>query len=251
MAKELRQTFNSLSSIWKFVEKRNKVLDPRNPLPTVVGGGRSSRPEVAFIFINPTARNASTRSGWSGPRYPFIGTKQVWKIFHRARLIEDAVAEAIQAREYWDEQFAEQVYEHLEQSGFYLTNLVKWTGPDGSLPEQRLVQAYLPLLLAELEIVRPKRIVTFGLLPTKAIIGKHLRMEEIYKQTVARRAPVYLQSEGSKWQVMPCYFPVGRGNPRRAVDMLSLLAQDLVRDTNRTRKASGRGGSKPLAHLPI
>ena len=112
----------------------------------------------------------------------------------------------------------------LRERGIYLTNLVKWTGPDGSLPDRDKIGLFLPLMVREIEIVSPKYVVTFGSLPFKYLTGQVIKLKDHYNQVVRQG----LQSEevqigSAKTRIIPCYFPVGRGNPRRAVEILKLV----------------------------
>lgn len=214
----------NLEQLWKEVRELNHNHFPNHKLAPILGGGQSKNPKVMFVFINPTARNISSDPKWEGPRYPFIGTKSVWRVFHRAGFLTGSLISQIEANSNWSVEFAGELEGFLREHGLYLTNLVKWTGPDGSLPDRDKIGLFLPLMVREIEIVAPKYVVTFGSLPFKYLTGQVVKLEDYYNQVVRQG----LQSEevqigSAKTRIIPCYFPVGRGNPKRAVEILKLV----------------------------
>lgn len=215
----------NLPALWRHVHTLNRDHFPDNRLMPIGGGGRTRRPEVMFVFINPTHRNASSSPDWSGPRYPFIGTREVWRVFHRAGLLPDTWMERIEGLESWTPRFAEELEGFLKSRGLYLTNLVKWTGSDASLPGRNKIGLFLPVMRREIELVQPRRIVAFGLIPLKHLTGRSIRLEDYHSQALKDRSLRTFPLEGVAHSagVVPCYFPVGRGNPSRAVELLNLL----------------------------
>ncbi|MEX1061804.1 MAG: uracil-DNA glycosylase family protein [Patescibacteria group bacterium] len=214
-----------LSALWQEVEELNRRNFPKSNLKPILGGGKDNRPEIMFVFINPTYRNISAHPAWSGPRYPFIGTREVWRIFNRAGFLPSNLMKKIESFIPWPVGLAEELEEFLKEEGLYLTNLVKWTGEDSTLPDFKKIALFRPLLLREIELVEPRYIVAFGLLPFKHLTGKTIKMGDYYGEVKAtgRLAAYPLQEAFSTGQVIPCYFPVGRGNPKRAVEILKLL----------------------------
>jgi uracil-DNA glycosylase len=217
-----------LKSLWKEVYEANKKHFP-GPFMPILGGGCVFRPKIMFVFINPTARNISSDPGWKGPRFPFIGTKQVWRIFHRAGLFDDGLMAAIE-KSPWTVEFANRVMGFLEEKRFYITNIVKWTGADATLPDPAKINLFLPLFVREMEIVQPEHIVTFGLIPFERLTSKKINLGEYYTESVkSRRLRSYdLVGSSFKTKVIPCYFPVGRGNPRQAVELLKMVNKQIL-----------------------
>ena len=214
-----------LEDLWKEVETLNQRHFPDNHLRPILGGGRTSRPRMMFVFINPTVRNISSNRKWKGPRFPFIGTRQVWKVFHRAGLFDDGLMEYITDNNTWSLEFTDAVLSFLKRRSFYFTNLVKWTGHDAALPNSEKIRLFLPILKKEIEIVQPEHIVAFGLLPFESITGQKLTLREYYSEVMrTKRLTHFDVGIGSNMRkVIPCYFPVGRGNPERAVELLTLI----------------------------
>lgn len=219
------QDCSSLSQLWKCVGKLNRQHFPENSLAPIVGNGESQKPKFMFVFINPTKRNISSEKNWKGPRFPFIGTRQVWRVFHKADLFDYSLMDRINAGSDWTLEFTDKVLAFLKKRGFYFTNIVKWTGHDAGLPDSEKIKLFLPVLKKEIEIVRPKYAVAFGLIPFEGLTGKKIRLAEYYKTAVkSGKLKTYdLKVNSVKTKVIPCYFPVGRGNPKRAVEILKLL----------------------------
>jgi uracil-DNA glycosylase len=83
------------------------------------------------------------------------------------------------------------------------------------------------LLWREIELVRPRRIVAFGILPFRHLTGRAIRLDHYFSLMERRGSIEYVPALRGRWPVAPCYFPVGRGNPRRATFILRLLAAEL------------------------
>jgi len=203
----------------------NKKHFPQHELQPILGGGKTSRPKVMFVFINPTAANISSRPGWNGPRFPFIGTKQVWRVFHKAGMLDQALMDRIDADSNWSLEFTDRVLSFLKQKDIYLTNIVKWTGHDATLPDSEKIRLFLPVLKREIKIVRPEYVITFGLIPFEKLTGQKIKLSEYYSDAMrcGRLKHFDLQLGSINTKVIPCYFPVGRGDPKRATELLKFV----------------------------
>lgn len=215
----------TLENLWEYTEDLHKQMFPNNTLSPIMAGGKLHNPKYMFVFINPTYKNVSSDPAWKGKRRPWTGTKYIWKIFNNAGHFDSELLTEIQKQDIWDTAFADKVYSHLEDRGFYFTNLVKWTGETGDLPDSTKVKTFLPILLQEIRIVQPKYIVTFGLMPFTALTNSQLNLGEYYEASTKEKAlrPFLLTLDGTINKIIPCYFPVGRGNPKRATALLNLL----------------------------
>jgi DNA polymerase len=214
-----------LEQLWEHTFNLHKNLYPQNKLAPIMAGGRTKRPKFMFVFINPTYRNISSDPRWDGKRRPWTGTKYIWKIFNTAGLFDDSLLNEISNKREWDPDFADKVYSHLNERSFYFTNLVKWTGDTGDLPDKQKVNTFLPIMLREIELVEPDYIITFGLIPFNALINEPIKLKDYFDECYSSR---YLKTFDLKIQnnlikVIPCYFPVGRGDPNRAIELLKLL----------------------------
>ena len=63
---------------------------------SVYGGGKEKNPELCLVFINPTARNIATDKNWTGVRYQWLGTKQIWQFLTKAGLFSEELNNKIQ-----------------------------------------------------------------------------------------------------------------------------------------------------------
>ena len=57
-------------------------------LTSIYNGGCTNNPDICFIFMNPTGRNVASDPNWKGRRSPWIGTKNIWKLFYRISLLD-------------------------------------------------------------------------------------------------------------------------------------------------------------------
>lgn len=209
---------------------RAKSFDDGNSLPDVTGGGQVDRPDFALVFINPTIRNASTHSAWRGIRHPWIGTRPVWKVLKNGGVLKDSVFDEVAMRRVWDEEFAARIYTGVAMDRAYITNLVKWTGPNGDLPTVQMVRAFAALTRRELEIVQPRVVIAFGSMPFRALGGQSVRLGGILDiaRTGSRIPNAFVFD--TEIPMFPCYFPVGRGNPGGAETVLRAVVQQCKRD---------------------
>ncbi len=214
-----------LKDLWEDVRLVNKEHFPDNKLKPILGNGKTSKPKIMFVFINPTHLNISSKLSWKGPRYPFIGTKPVWRVFHRAGMLSDGLMRRIENNE-WSAEFAEELLIFLKSKSYYLTNLVKWTGSDAALPDSRKINLFLPILEKEIEIVKPEYIVTFGLIPFKALAKQEIRLKDYYEEAMKNKNLRVFETriKTHNTKIIPCYFPVGRGEPGKAKDLLRMVS---------------------------
>ena len=198
-------------------------------LDAISGAGLIKRPELALVFINPTHRNISTSQSWTGLKAPWIGCANIWQLFAETGLISQNINQAIQAvKTNWTEQFATDVYSHVADQGLYITNIVKWAGLDAKLPEREKVKLYTPLLLEELRMVQPKRIIAFGQLTFEGMLRElGVKPQEkfgVMNEIILDIGVIQSISTGIG-EITPCYFPVGQGikNRTKAVDILRII----------------------------
>ena len=205
----------ALENLWK---ETDSCKTCSSNLQHVLGAG--ARKGLMIVFINPTARNMSSNPSWRGPRFPFIGRKRPWDIFEKIGWIDKSLLEEINKKENkWTYQFAEKVESYLKKRELYLTNIIKCTGKDATLPKISEIKSQLHIFEKEVELVDPKIIVSFGSLTTKAILKRDIKMSDLYKK------PEFFDVEikKKKYKVFPCLYPIGRGNPKQAIEMLAYL----------------------------
>lgn len=213
-----------LNEIWKEVDKLSKKFPSKhNP---IMGNGKCNNPKFMLVFINPTKANISSSPDWKGFRAPFIGTKPIWRVLYKAGWFNAQLMKVIEASDTnWSEFLAETVYKSIAKRGLYLTNIVKWTGETAELPKARKIKAYLPLLKKEIKTIDPEYIITMGLIPFENLTGHKIKLGEYYKEAMKKKQlkTFDLKINSKTYKVIPCYFPVGRGEPKKAIEILKLL----------------------------
>ena len=76
-------------------------------LNSIYNGGCEENPDYCFVFMNPTGRNIAALKTWKGRRSPWLGTKNLWKLFHEINLLDKDIYEEIINRKPkdWNESF--------------------------------------------------------------------------------------------------------------------------------------------------
>ncbi len=116
-------------------------------------------------------------------------------------LIDKRVAYKLPLRKDWKEKHTEQIKKELVENRLFLTNIVKCCYDHSKYPERNVIASQIGLLVEEITIVKPQRIIAFGGLVQKTLKKLFLNVP-----------------------ITPCYFPIGRGRPREAGEILSKLA---------------------------
>lgn len=219
------EKISTLEDLWELVYDINKKNFPENDLMPVLGGGRKFKPKVMFVFINPTHVNTSSNREWKGPRFPFIGTKPFWRVVHRAGLFDNELMDTINNSKDWSLEFTDKVLQFLKNRSFYLTNIVKWTGQNANLPDAEKIKLFLPILEREIQIVQPEFIITFGIIPFENLSKQKIKLSEYYSKVMENKKLIFFEVNFGdfKTKLIPSYFPVGRGNPKKAADILRFV----------------------------
>lgn len=220
---------NNLSELWEHVNKITKKSFPDNDLMPILGGGQEIDPKFMVVFINPTARNISSDKNWQGPRFPFIGRKRPWIEFHKIGWINDGLIKEIKNNTNWSVEFTHKILDVLKENGLYLTNIVKNTGKNADLPRADQINLYLPIFKKEVELVNPEYIIAFGLIPINALLKEKIKLSEYFEQVKQTNELLFynLTINSRTFKVIPCYYPIGRGNPEKAIEIL-LKVNNLV-----------------------
>lgn len=187
-------------------DKMQKIYGEKT-LHAITNGGCTSSPKVCFVFMNPTGRNIASVPGWKGIHSPWIGTKNVWKLFYRLGLMKEetfATIQKIKGSE-WTEEFAEQVYSEMASAGVFITNLGKCTQVDARPLPNSVYQEYLALLYKEIELLHPEKIITFGNQVSSIVLDKQICVSK------CRGVSYPLEIAGQTYMIYPTYYPVGNG----------------------------------------
>lgn len=192
-------------------------------LHSIYNGGMQNQPDICFIFMNPTRKNIASLPDWDGPRSPWIGTKQIWKLFHQLHLLDHDLFMEIMKRKpnEWDKAFAELVYASIGKHRAFITNLGKCTQLDARPLPNSVYKAYLELLCQEIELIQPQKIIAFGNQVSSLLLGQqicvsHCRTRCFPKQIGSHSYPLY-----------PVYYPVGNGlrNLDKAIADIAAIIQ--------------------------
>ena len=190
-------------------------------LSSIYNGGCINNPDICFVFMNPTGRNIASSPNWKGRRSPWIGTKNIWKLFYRIGLLDERIYEEIQKRkpQEWDENFADLVYDDVEQHKYFITNLGKCTQVDARVLPNSVYSQYLDLLCKEIEIINPKIIITLGNQVSSILLNKNISVSQCRKQSFPRNIA------GKNYSVYPVYYPIGNGmmNIDKAIEDLNYI----------------------------
>ena len=84
-------------------------------LDSIYNGGCENNPDICFVFMNPTGKNIASAKSWQGRKSPWLGTKNIWKLFYEVNLLSQEVYQKIQARkpQEWDYEFSDYVYDEI------------------------------------------------------------------------------------------------------------------------------------------
>ena len=190
-------------------------------LSSIYNGGCTKNPDICFVFMNPTGRNVASAPNWKGRRAPWIGTKNIWKLFYRIGLLNERIYEEIQRKkpQEWDEEFADLVYDNVEKHKYFITNLGKCTQIDARILPNSVYSQYLDLLCKEIEIIEPKIIITLGNQVSSIVLDRNISVSQCRKQ--------YFQKDiaGKSYKVYPVYYPIGNGmmNIDKAIEDLEYI----------------------------
>jgi len=193
---ELKTNFDSL---------QKQFGDPK--LSSIYGAGCLQNPDVCFVFMNPTGKNIAANPQWHGLRAPWIGTKNVWKLFSKLNLISSDLFQSIQTMHAteWTPDFAQLIYQDITDHRIYITNLSKSTQTDARALSNNIFRKYLPGFHQEISIIKPKCIIAFGNQVSSIILN------EVIKVSQTRKKGFSLIINKSSFSVYPTYYPVGQG----------------------------------------
>lgn len=218
---------DSLNKLWDYINKITKENFPSNDLMPILGSGQQNKPKFMIVFINPTQRNISSDPKWVGRRFPFIGRKRPWIEFDKAGLIKskEIIDYILNNESNWSIEFTNKMENYLSNNNLYLTNIVKNTSKDATLPNAKLINLYLPSFLKEIELINPGYILTFGLIPFNALVKEKIKLTQYYKEVVRGGKIRFFEIKinNKRYKIIPCLYPIGRGNPKKAIELLKII----------------------------
>ena len=189
----------------KYDEMQLKYGDPN--LKSIFYGGCNEKPDICFVFMNPTGKNIASYPDWAGIRAPWIGTKNIWDLFVAIGKFDEGIYKEIKKRKPkdWTPEFANQVYSEITRNKIFLTNLGKCTQTDATLISNKIYFEYLVLLEREIEIIAPKVIVLFGNQVSTVFLNQNISVSQCRKKQFAK------DIGGKAFKCFPVFYPVGNG----------------------------------------
>ena len=203
-------------------DKLQKIYGAKE-LMSIYNGGCTKNPNICFVFMNPTGRNIASCPQWKGRRSPWIGTKNIWKLFYKIGLLDEEIYQGIISKkpQEWDEEFADMVYSNVEKHKYFITNLGKCTQTDARVLTNSVCSQYLDLLCKEIEIINPKIIITLGNQVSSIVLDKNISVSQCRKQSFSKKI-------GKKnYKIYPVYYPIGNGmmNIDKAIEDLKFIIE--------------------------
>ncbi len=118
--------YNQIKDLYKEYDKLQKKYGDKS-LDSIYNGGCEQNPDICFVFMNPTMRNIAAEKSWTGPKHPWIGTKNIWTLFKKLDLLDEDIFREIRAKKgnEWDYDFADKVYDNVKKHKYFITNLGK------------------------------------------------------------------------------------------------------------------------------
>lgn len=185
----------------------------------IYGAGKINRPNLIFVFMNPTGRNCSSNPHWKGIRAPWIGTKQIWKLFFELNLISNEIFNqiCIMKPTDWDYDFSLKLYTYLATKKVYITNLAKCTLSNARSLKNSVFKNYLNLFFEEIRLINPRKVISFGNQVSSTILNKKISVKNYYGQVYES-----ILVNNKKVKIYPTYYPVGQGrrNLRKAIQRI-------------------------------
>ncbi len=197
-------------------------------LDSIYNGGCEENPDICFVFMNPTGRNIASDKSWKGRKSPWIGTKNIWKLFYKVNLLSEDTFKQIQEKKPkdWDYEFSDKVYGEIASNKIFITNLGKCTQIDARPLTNEVLKKYLTLLFKEIDIIKPKVIITFGNQVSSIILNRNISVSE------NRKNYYEINVNNNIYKVYPVYYPVGNGifNIDKAIEDINWIMDNEIKN---------------------
>ena len=208
-----------LEDLNKEYDKLQKKYGSKN-LDSIYNGGCKITPDICYVFMNPTGRNIASYKTWKGLKAPWIGTKNIWKLFYKLNVVSESTYNKISSIKgtEWTEKFASEVYEDVEKHKVFITNLGKCTQDDARPLPDEVFFKYLKLLFKEFEMVKPKVIILFGNQVSSIVLDEKISVSQVRKK----------KFEYKGYTFYSVYYPVGNGafNVDKAIEDINWIMKE-------------------------
>lgn len=202
-----------------------------NELDSINNGGCIKNPDICFVFMNPTARNIASSKDWKGRKSPWIGTKNIWDLFHDLDLMNEGIYKKIKKIKgsEWTEEFAEEVYKDVEKHKYFITNLGKCTQLDARPLPDSVYKKYLELLKKEIKIVNPKVTILFGNQVSSIVLNQKISVSQCRKKLFKEKI------ENKEYKFYSVYYPVGNGrfNIDKSIEDIKWIIENEIKNRSK------------------
>ncbi len=196
-------------------------------LDSIYNGGCENHPDICFVFMNPTGKNIASEKTWKGRKSPWLGTKNIWKLFYKVHLLGKDIFDEIQRRKpkEWDYEFCDFVYDEVARHKIFITNLGKCTQLDARPLSDEVLKQYLHLLWKEIDMIQPKVIITLGNQVSSIVLNQKISVSE------NRKVCHQIKIKGNLYKVYPVYYPVGNGifNMDKSIEDIDWIIENEIK----------------------
>ena len=115
--------------------------------------------------------------------------------------------------------------EEIEKNKLFITNLGKCTQIDARPLPDEVLKKYLKLLFKEIDIIKPKVIITFGNQVSSIILDKKITVSQ------NRKIAHELEVNKNKYKVYPVYYSVGNGifNIDKSIEDINWIIENEIK----------------------
>lgn len=218
----------TLDDLKKDYDKLQKKYGAKE-LDSIYNGGCENNPDICFVFMNPTGRNIASSKNWKGLKSPWIGTKNIWDLFYKLKLLDNEIYTKIKTIKGsdWTVDFALEVYNNVKKHKYFITNLGKCTQVDARELPDSVYKEYLHLLEKEFEIIKPKVIILFGNQVSSIVLDEKISVSQVRKKCFEKNI------NGTKYKFYSVYYPVGNGRfniDKSIEDIMWIMDKELKGD---------------------
>ena len=204
----MKQKFSDIqvTKLHKQFDELQNIHGSKN-LDSIYGAGCINNPEICFVFMNPTGKNVASNKEWKGLKAQWLGTKNIWKLLNSLNLIDEKIFNKTQnlRPEEWSYEFAYELYKDMDNKSIYITNLGKCTQDDARPLSNKVFYDYLELLEKEIDLIKPKKIITFGNQVSSILLKENISVSKCRKQSFTKTINKH------EYKIYPVFYPVGQG----------------------------------------
>lgn len=190
----------------KFDDLQKKFWDKN--LNSIYGAWCTKKPDIFFIFMNPTGKNIASDKNRSWLQAPRLWTKNIRKLFSKIGIISEDIFDKIYSMKAIDRKsdFCLDLYTWLAKDKIYITNLAKCTQMDARHLHDSVFKEYLELIHREIDIINPRKIICFGNQVSSILLGKNIKVSEYQKDEYEE-----LKIKNKTYKIYPSFYPVWQG----------------------------------------